>query len=263
MRGVSRSPRTSSLSPAPSLPHGQAHSSLPTHINSLRAKHWPRASPPFHRAGRAQPWLPHPGRTPDVAEICLLQNIWPWHPPCLPGTGVSSGAGRTLGSQSCGPQSPDLMGTGWPRGRGSFVGTAGLQRARVAVGRGTLSGIPGPGVPEILWDIVAAKAGATGQVCCHVLLLPGALLVPRGCKSSVFSLFHGTRQHQAAQALYLGSQCVLAWQGDRETLEGLPWASSWKTARPQLLILVMRCQGAKHPSACRPAGPHPAAAPQR
>lgn len=221
MRGVSTSPRSSSRSPAPSLPRGQAHSSLPTptprgpntgHGPALLLAHCqPQPSPSCpsrHDAG--------------TAGICLLQNTWPWHSLARSGVGAGSGG---LGWPHSGVPVPPF-----PKPR-QALGQAGPGRAQVAVAedtRGDISpwGSQGPSSSCLLPCCAAARS----PVPVHT---PGAPLEPQSCRSSVFI------PELPGHLISVTSKC----QPGRGTQQALPRGCSCKTARQQPLLLVMRCRG--------------------
>lgn len=106
MRGVSTSPRSSSRSPAPSLPRGQAHSSLPTPT--------PRGPNTGHGpALLLHPASPSPAPAARPGMMLALQGFVSYKTlgiP-LPGRELELGAGgwdgHALGSQCSHSQSPD------------------------------------------------------------------------------------------------------------------------------------------------------------
>lgn len=156
VRGVSTSPRSSSRSPAPSLPRSQAHSSLPTPTPRgpntgcgpalLQTRCQPQPSPSCpsqHDAG--------------TAGICLLQNTWLWH--SLARSGVGAGRGE-LGWPLWGPSAPI------PKAQTS-TGTGGPWKGIDCSGRGHSRGHQPVGCSR--------SFRATAHVCCHAVQLLGAL----------------------------------------------------------------------------------------
>lgn len=201
MRGVSTSPRSSSRSPAPSLPRGQAHSSLPT--PTARGPNTGRG--PALLPARCQP-QPSPScpswHDAGTAGICLLQNTWPWHSLARSGVGAGSwgevGMATLWGPSGPVPKAQTGTGTSWPR-----KGTS-------CSGRGHSRGHQ----PQVLQShssclLPFCAVFAAPCACAPSWGSPGTLKVQEQCVCP-----------RAAWSPYLSNQQVPAWQGDRETSAG-------------------------------------------
>lgn len=197
MRGVSTSPRSSSRSPAPSLPRSQAHSSLPT--PTPRGPNTGCRPALLHTRCQPSPSCPSQ-HDAGTAGICLLQNTWPWH--SLARSGVGAGSWGGLGWPHWGPSAPvpkaqTGTGTGWPwkgtdcSGRGHSRGHQPVEFSR--------------------------SFRAPAHVCCHAVQLLGTLKVQEQC---VYP--------RAACPPYLSNQQV---PGGRKLQQALPWGCSCKATR--------------------------------
>lgn len=185
MRGVSTSPRSSSRSPAPSLPRSQAHSSLPT------------PTPRGPNTGCGPAILPAASPSPAPAArpsmMLALQGFASYktlgHGTPLPGRELELGTGGAGMATLWGPSVPV------PKAQ-TGTGTGWLWKGTDCSGRGHSRGHQPLGCSR--------SFRATGHVCCHAVQLPGPLCL--------FTLLGLPWHPGGAGAVCLSQNCLITSQ---------------------------------------------------
>lgn len=212
MRGVSTSPRSSSRSPAPSLPRGQAHSSPPT------------PTPRGPNTGRGPALLParcqpQPSPTARPGMMLALQGFASYKTlgqallPCQAGSWSWERGARmaTLrGPSAPVPKAQTGTGTSWP-GKGTGCSGRGHSRGHQPLG-------------------CSRSFRATACVCCHVVQLPCACSHSWGSPGTPKVQEQCVYPRAAWPLISVSSECQPG-RGTGKPKQAPPWGCSCKTTR--------------------------------